>query len=132
MSETCENNFNLYLKIIEYKRSIGVTQWAVLSIFITVSEVVFVLSLKQSDFFHGIIVRIFAILIYWLGFLLYNRYRSLNLYVSNFLIELEKKNGFDFQQNLNSQFHEKGISSKNILIVAGIIYMLLVIVISVI
>lgn len=50
MNDTsAENNLTMYLKIIDYKRSIGITQWTVLSIFLTVSEAILVFGLSQRD-----------------------------------------------------------------------------------
>ena len=132
MSRTSSDNIEVYSKIIEYKRSIGVTQWTVLSIFVTASEAVFLYSLGQDDRLVGVLTRIFGAMIYWLGFLLYNRYRGLNIQVSRYLVELEKENGFKFQQHLNSQFHSKGFSTKNILIVAGILYIIFATTISIV
>jgi len=132
MSETSSDNVKVYLKVIEYKRSIGITQWTVLSIFVTASEAVFVLSLAQDDRLTSTLVRVFGAMVYWLGFLLYNRYRGLNIAVSKYLVELEKEIGFEFQQHLNNQFHNKGLSTRNILLVAGILYLILVIVISIV
>ena len=132
MSETSSDNVKVYLKVIEYKRSIGITQWTVLSIFVTVSEAIFVLSLGQDDRLTGTLIRVFGAMVYWLGFLLYSRYRGLNITVSKYLVELEKEIGFKFQQHLNSQFHNKGLSTKSILFVAGILYLIFVIVVSIV
>jgi len=60
MSRTSSDNIEVYSKIIEYKRSIGVTQWTVLSIFVTASEAVFLYSLGQDDRLVGVLTRIFG------------------------------------------------------------------------
>lgn len=93
----------VYLKLIDYKRSVGITQWTVLSIFITTSEAVFVFGLKQTDGVYNRQVLIFAVMIYWLGFLLYRRYRRLNMRLSNYLIKLEEELDIDFQQHMEKK-----------------------------
>jgi hypothetical protein len=123
-------NLEIYSTIIEYKRSIGITQWTVLSIFVTASEAVFVFSLSLDDPLTGTLSRFFGAMIYWLGFLLYNRYRQLNHQVSKYLMELEKENGYEFQHYLDSHFHAKGLSTKNILIIAGVLYIVFALMIS--
>ncbi len=116
------DNVAVYSTIIDYKRSIGITQWTVLSIFVTASEAILALSLGQNDRVTAALGSALAVMIYWLGFLLYNRYRGLNAQVSNYLLKLESQNEFAFQQHLNAQFHTKGFSTRDILIVAGILY----------
>lgn len=128
IESTYSDKVKVYMKIIEYKRSIGKTQWTVFSIFATASEAVFVLSLK-GDRLSGLLVRIFGIMIYWFGLLLYDRYRGLNKEVCGYLIELENEIGFGFQQRL-TKFRQTGLSTKDILIIAGILYTFFAIVIS--
>jgi hypothetical protein len=123
-----ENNLAMYFKIIDYKRSIGITQWTVLSIFLTVSEAILVFGLTQSDNWASTGLLVFGVFVYWLGFLLYNRYRNLNRQVAGYLVELETNNSFKFQQKLNEEFHRKGLSTKNILTIGGFLYLLLVII----
>ena len=127
---TKDQNVEIYSTIIEYKRSIGITQWTVLSIFVTASEAVFVFSFSLNDPVGEALARFFGAMIYWLGFLLYNRYRQMNQQVSKYLLELEEQNGFGFQHYLNSNFHAKGISTKNILVIAGILYVAFAVAIS--
>lgn len=115
-------NIDIYLKITEYKRSIGTTQWTVMSIFVTASEVVLAFSIQQLEFTTALSVRIFGLLIYWFGFSLFIRYRALNEQVSNYLLQLEKENGLNFQAYLNDTFHKKGIATKWILLLFGVIY----------
>jgi len=126
MSDNSDNNANrdvdIYLRILDYKRSVGMTQWTVLSIFITASEAAFLFSLNHKVNAVGIYARILSIMIYWLGIFLYCRYRSLNKYVSSYLVDLESKIGYDFQNQLNAHFHGNGISTRKVLIVAGIGY----------
>lgn len=130
--ENSNSNIEVYLKIIEYKRSIGVTQWTVLSIFVTVSQAVLVLTADAgAGTLTGFLLRIFGAAIYWFGYLLYNRYRGLNTQVAKYLIELEKENGFRFQQCLD-EFHKQGLSTSRILLVGGIVYLVFVILISVV
>ena len=123
MSNKPSENIQVYLKIIEYKRSVGATQWTILSIFVTACGAVLVLSLNQQNRLTGTLIRFLGVMIYLLGYLLYNRYRMLNQQISNYLVELEQTNGFRFQQNLNDQFHNKGLSTRAILLIAGIFYL---------
>lgn len=129
-SEKTDDKLQVYLKIIDYKRSIGVTQWTVLSIFVTFSQAVLLISLDQSDRLTGALVRALGVLIYWFGFLLYNRYRGLNRQVSSYLEKLEQDIGYGahigvgFQGHLQS-FHERGLSTRAILILAGVLYAIL-------
>lgn len=132
MSNSPSSNIDVYLKIIEYKRGIGATQWTVLSIFVTASEAVLVLSLNQGDKLIGALARLFGVIIYWVGYLLYNRYRALNQCVSKYLVELEKENGFAFQQYLDTHFHKKGLLTNQVLIVVGILYFVFAIAVSVV
>jgi hypothetical protein len=110
------------LKIIDYKRSIGITQWTVLSIFVTASGAVFVFGLKESNNIVGLLLRIFAVMIYWVGFLLYRRYRQFNQQVSDYLVKLEKDIGFNFQEHLNVFHAKKRLSAGKILLLAGTLY----------
>lgn len=126
------DNTDVYLGIIEYKRSIGITQWTVLSTFITVSEVVFAFSFGEREPAQNFLMRVFAVMIYWLGFFLYNRYRGLNRHVSNYLVELEQENSFRFQQYLNENFHKSGFSTRRVLLIAGFVYVVMTILVSVI
>ena len=115
--------FELYLKIIEYKRSIGITQWTVLSIFTTASGAIFALGLKDEPSHGGKRLYAFGIMIYWLGFCLYRRYRSFNREVSRHLVELETQLGLGFQTRLESKFHAMpGLSTKTLLLLAGAVY----------
>ncbi len=126
------SNIEVYLKIIEYKRSIGITQWTVLSIFVTVSQGVLVLTVNQgTGTLTSSLLLVFGAAIYWFGYLLYNRYRGLNKQVAEYLVELEQENGFKFQQSLN-KFHKKGRSTRQILLVGGIVYLVFVIVLSIV
>lgn len=123
MSASQNYKVEVYLKLIDYKRSIGITQWTVLSIFVTASAAVFVLGLRQADEIVNPLVLIFALMIYWLGFLLYRRYRRLNRAVSNYLVRLEDEIGVGFQKHLDEKFYtNERLSTKNILFLAGIIY----------
>ena len=122
MNTSSNYKVEVYLKLIDYKRSIGITQWTVLSIFVTASEAVFVFGLRQTDSIAGHSLSVFAIMIYWLGFLLYRRYRQLNRKVSNYLVGLEEEIDIGFQKHLDGQFHKKGLSTENILFLAGIVY----------
>jgi hypothetical protein len=131
MSRTSSDSLQVYLKIIEYKRSIGTTQWTILSIFVTASGGVLVFSLNQQNRLTGLLVRFLGIMIYLFGCLLYNRYREMNQHISNYLVELEQENGFKLQQILNNQFHKSGLSTKSILLIAGIFYVLFSAVISI-
>ena len=108
------------------------TQWVVFSIFATASATVLVLSLSQDNRLIGVLVRVLAIMIYWLGYLLYNRYRGLNIQVAKYLVELEQENGFKLQQHLDTQFHARGFSTRKILSVAGILYLVFAIIISIV
>lgn len=111
----------LYLKLIDYKRSIGTTQWTVLSIFVTASEAVLVFSVAQPDVLAAILTRLFGVAIYWLGFFLFNRYRNLNREVARYLRDLEQGLGFEFQQRLDAA-HARGVSTRTVLLVAGLLY----------
>ncbi len=113
----------VYMKLIDYKRSIGITQWTVLSIFVTASEAVFLFALTRGETIAKHILPVFAIMVYWLGFLLYRRYRRFNRQVSGYLVKLEEEIGMGFQKHLEERFHErKGLSTERILLVAGIGY----------
>ena len=125
MELSSTEKLNAYLKVIDYKRSIGTTQWTIIAIFITASETVLAFSLNMDNATAGWFGRLFAIIIFWLGFFLYGRYRSLNKVVAQFLIEQEKENGYNFQEYLRTHYHVKGLSTKAILIWAGIAYMIL-------
>ena len=114
-----------------YKRSIGATQWTVLSIFITASELVFAFSFGQDDLVAQALIRFFGIMIYWLGFFIYNRYRNLNKNVASYLIELEEDNPYKFQTYLNKNFHSKGVSTQKVLLIAGMVYTGIAIAVSV-
>ena len=127
-----ENNLEMYLKIIDYKRSIGITQWTVLSIFLTVSEAILVFGLSQSDKWSSSSLIFFGVFVYWLGFFLYNRYRNLNRQVANYIIKLENENPFQFQRYLNENFHRKGTSTTEILLLGGVVYFIFVIVMIVV
>ena len=123
MSASQHYKVDVYLKLIDYKRSIGITQWTVLSIFVTASAAAFVLGLRQADEIVNPLVLIFALMIYWLGFLLYRRYRRLNRAVSNYLVMLEDEIGVGFQKHLDEKFYTKErLSTKNILFLSGILY----------
>lgn len=122
-----ENNLTMYLKVIDYKRSIGITQWTILSIFLTVSEAILVFGLSQKDRWSSNSLILFGVFVYWLGFFLYNRYRKLNRQVAKYLVKLEKDNPYDFQKHLNVKFHRIGYSTKNILIIGGLVYIIIVI-----
>jgi hypothetical protein len=130
MQESTSDNTSVYLKIIEYKRSIGITQWTVLSIFLTASQAVFVFSFGEREPSQNFIIRVFAVMIYWLGFMLYDRYRALNNQVANYLLELEKENQYKFQQFLNNNFQSKGLSTRKVLILAGCFYIILTVIVS--
>lgn len=123
---TVKNNLTMYLKIIDYKRSIGITQWTVLSIFLTVSEAILVFGLSQKDKWSSSSLIFFGVFVYWLGFFLYNRYRNLNRQVASYLITLENDNPYNFQKHLNEEFHRKGFSTKKILILGGVVYLIIV------
>jgi len=113
----------IYLKLIDYKRGIGTTQWTVLSVFTTASGAVILFALgRQNSIVVGLSLLL-GVVLYWLGFLLYCRYRSYNLRVSEYLIELEEEMGFRFQKHVGS-FHHKGLSTQRILLLGGIIYLL--------
>jgi len=127
MSDTAQKESSeLYFKILEYKRSIGKTQWTVLSIFLTVSEAILVLGLSLDAPSQSGAICSFGVIVYWLGFCLYNRYRNLNRHVASCLVELEKDATIKFQKTLNDRFHKKGISTQTILIGGGIIYIVFV------
>ncbi|MCE7923479.1 MAG: hypothetical protein DYG98_10505 [Haliscomenobacteraceae bacterium CHB4] len=128
MELSSSEKLNAYLKLIDYKRSIGITQWTIIAIFITASETVLVFSLNMDNEIAGWFGRILGIVIFWLGFVLYNRYRSLNKTVAKFLMELEEENNFKFQHYLQSQFHPKGLSTTSILVTSGVIYMVIALV----
>ena len=131
MGYKAEDNLDFYLKVIEYKRSIGTTQWAVMSIFITASEAVLAYSMSKLEPGAAVIIRIFGLMIYWLGFFLYLHYRSLNKHIGNYLMKLEKDNNYNFQEYLSKNFHQKKISSQRILFLFGIIYTVFAILISI-
>lgn len=118
-------NLQVYLKTIEYKRSIGTTQWTVMSIFVTASELVIAFSFQgdnQFEPFNALLIRVFGLLIYWFGYTLFARYRALNEVVSQYLISLEKENNFEFQKSLQESFHKKGLPTKKLLVLFGILY----------
>jgi hypothetical protein len=118
---TKQDQMQVYLKLIEYKRSIGTTQWSVLSIFVTASEAIFVFA-ATSRTSIGRLLSILAVLVYWLGLLLYRRYREYNRQVSAYLVKLETDIGLSFQQHLNRTVHSKGLSTEQILVMGGVGY----------
>lgn len=126
MARASDERLSVYLKLIDYKRSIGTTQWSVLSIFLTASQAAFVFGLSRPSRSTQILVMCFAVFIYWLGFLLYGRYRNFNKQVSSYLVKLEADLEVSFQTHLERSFHgKKGLSTEAILIGSGIIYTLL-------
>jgi hypothetical protein len=118
---TRQDLLQVYLKLVEYKRSIGSTQWSVLSIFVTASEAVFVFA-ATSRTVIGRLLALLAVLVYWLGLFLYRRYREFNRQVSAYMVILEKDIGVGFQQHLNRTVHSKGLSTEKILVLGGIGY----------
>lgn len=129
MSLTPQDKVNVYLRLIDYKRSVGITQWTVLSIFVTASEAVFVLGLRQSNPTSNWLLPVFAVMIYWLGFFLYRRYRGFNRVVSSYILMFEQQIDIGFQKHLEEHFRgRKGLSTDRILLLAGIIYSLLALV----
>jgi hypothetical protein len=125
-SDKCQ----LYLKLIEYKRSVGATQWTVFSIFVTLSNAILVLSFRDGDAVATGAVRTLALISYWLGFLLFRRYRSLNAVVARYLRELETDLGLGFQQYLDDNFPQK-LSTLALLCWAGALYSLFAVVVTV-
>jgi hypothetical protein len=123
MDEPSNDKIKVYLKIIDYKRSIGIIQWTILSIFTTASGAVFAFGLKESNNINGSLLRVFGVMVYWLGFLLYRRYRQFNRQVSTYLVKLEEENCFNFQKHLEDQFRAKTrLSTIKILLFAGVSY----------
>lgn len=120
----CNSQFkeNLYLKTIEYKRSIGITQWSVLSLFVTASSAILVFGLNQENELMGLITRLFGLLVLSLGILLYGRYRSINQSVSDYLVDLESEIGCNFQERLNQTVHSEYWSTNRILNAVLVIY----------
>lgn len=120
---TRNERLQVYLKLLDYKRSIGATQWTVLSVFTTASGAVLVFGLgRDSSLIAAISVPI-AVGLYWFGFMLYRRYRAYNHRVSEYLVELEVPIGVGFQKHVNS-FQEKGFSTEKILALGGVVYSL--------
>ncbi|MDY6989536.1 MAG: hypothetical protein SWQ30_15930 [Thermodesulfobacteriota bacterium] len=127
-----DHDIEVYLKIIQYKRSIGITQWTVLSIFVTVSQAVLILTSREGTATPAdVVLRLFGAGIYWFGYLVYNRYRGLNIQVAKYLVELERENGFEFQQRLG-EFHKQGVSTSRILFMGGIVYIVFAVLVSVV
>ncbi len=112
----------IYLKLIDYKRSIGITQWTVLSVFLTASEGILAVAFTVDQRSAFRLLVIFGVVVYWLGFLLYRRYRAFNRQVSEYLVILEKELTYGFQEHLNRTVHASGLSTEWILVLAGIIY----------
>ena len=112
----------VYIKIIDYKRSIGITQWTVFSLFATASIGILLFSFQHSDKVHGTLIRIFGLSVYSLGYLLYQRYRKLNVAVSKYLCELEDNNGYRLQKTLNESIHGHGLSTNHILLIGFFVY----------
>lgn len=112
----------VYLRVIDYKRSIGQTQWTVFSLFVTASGAIFAYGLTQTGTSNKYL-PIFALMIYWLGFLFYKTYRNLNRNVSDFLVIMENELGVAFQKHLDEYFHSKSVfSTEDMLCVAGLVY----------
>src|SRR5262249_10705144 len=132
MEITPGDKVQVYLRIIEYKRSIGTMQWTILSIFITASGGVLAFSFSQQGKVVGALIRLLGVVIYFVGYLLYNRYRVMNQQISKYLVELEEENGFRFQKTLDSQFQDKSLSTRGILLGAGCFFLLFSIAISIV
>jgi len=122
----------LYLKLIEYKRSLGTTQWSVFSLFATVSQAVLIFSLQQQSAKLGIVLRILCLGTFWLGFLLYNRYRMINESVAEYLRNLEGDLQIDFENLIDKKRRETGPSTRAILISSGLLYTMFVVAVSII
>jgi hypothetical protein len=120
---TVETDIEVYGKLLDYKRGVGSTQWTILSLFITASGGILVYSLSATDRITGIVVRVLGLAVYWLGYALYDRYYKMNGFVAEYLVELEKTTGYEFQQHLNSRFHSTGISTQRILLIGGFLYL---------
>jgi hypothetical protein len=56
----------------------------------------------------------------------------MNQQISKYLVELEEENGFRFQKTLDSQFHDKSLSTRTILLGAGCFFLLFSIAISIV
>ncbi|WP_306536341.1 hypothetical protein [Geobacter sp.] len=132
MIEESAGKLQLYLKLIEYKRSLGTTQWSVFSLFATVSQAILVFSLQQQSIKLGIALRILCLGTFWLGFLLYNRYRMINETVAEYLRNLEGDLQVDFETRLDKKRSETSPSTRAILIGSGLLYTVFVIVASII
>lgn len=113
----------VYLKLIDYKRSIGATQWTVLSVFTTASGAVAVFAIGRDSSPVVGISLLFGVGLYWLGFMLYRRYRAYNRRVCDYLVELEEQIGIGFQKHVDS-FHQRGFSTERILAFGGVLYFL--------
>ena len=125
---TRNERLQVYLKLIDYKRSIGATQWTVLSVFTTASGAIIVFAIGRDSFPVVGISLLFGVALYWLGFMLYRRYRAYNRRVSEYLVELEEQMQVGFQKHVNS-FHQKGLSTEGILVVGGILYLVFALVV---
>src|ERR1035441_7299117 len=101
MAEDAESTRNerlqVYLKLIDYKRSIGATQWTVLSVFTTASGAVVVFAFGRDTSTVVGISLLFGVCLYWLGFTLYRRYRAYNRRVSAYLIERSEEHTSELQ-----------------------------------
>lgn len=131
MNEVDEKNHSLYLKLIDYRRSIGTTQWAVFSIFATMSHATFAISFNTSLAPHGRWIRVYGLCSFFLGLALYHRYRDLNKSVEKHMRELEEQLGISFLRHMQEHFHEKkrwfNRSTAEILILFTFLYILIVV-----
>jgi hypothetical protein len=114
--------FELYLKLIDYKRSVGKTQWTILSLFLSASQIVLAIGATHAGDRGGRVLPVLGVSIYWLGFLLYRRYRHYNRQISAYLAELEGPLGLGFQAHLNRSVHARGMSTETILALGGLLY----------
>jgi hypothetical protein len=129
MGNNTEFKQQIYIKMLEYKRSVGMTQWTVLSIFMAASSLMFVYGLNQKPMV-GLMTRICGFLVFLLGVLLYKRYRKINQEVARFLVDLETdlelENNAAFQQRLNKSVHSSFFNTMKMLTISCVLYAILI------
>ena len=125
---TRDQEFQLYLKVIDYKRSVGITQWAIVAIFTMASGALLGFATKYNDAIAACGLDIAAVIVYLLGILLYGRYRTMNQHVMRYLTDLEKRVGSGFQSTLTANFHSRGPTTYQVLWIVGLVYAIAVVI----
>ncbi|WP_457557921.1 hypothetical protein [Candidatus Harpocratesius sp.] len=112
------DQINVYLKAIDYKRSIGKTQWSIFSLFATGAGAAFIYSFKEKERNPQLFIQITAVSIQWQVIIFYNLHRRINKGVAEYLVQFESSVQFiqDFQKIINKKYRTKRSSSQILII----------------